>query len=217
MPRPKSKSPLPPDVRREIEKRVICWREQGSRLISRNRPLHSAPMKLVRWKRFTWDLTQLPPLAPPLPDQYVVRPAARDEAKLVNHVVFTALTLDAAWCDTLKLFRDRLASQLDLAFTREAAPALVIMHGARIIAASVISTDADAESHLVSGPCVLAEYGNRGLGTALLHHTLDFLRGSGLARATGVTKDNVAACKFVYPKFGSTSEPFDFVQQMAAT
>ena len=174
-------------------------------------------MKLVRWKRFTWDLTKLPPLEHPLPDQYVVRPAARDEARQVNHTVFTALTLDSAWCDTLKLFSDRLAAQIDLAFAREAAPALVIMHGSRIIAASVISTEPDAVSHLVSGPCVLVEYGNRGLGTALLHHTLELLRSSGLERATAVTKDNVAACKFVYPKFGSTSEPYDFAGQMAPT
>ena len=174
-------------------------------------------MKLVRWKRFTWDLTKLPPLETPLPDQYVVRAAARDEAKLVNHVVFTALTLDSAWCDTLKLFRDRLAAQLDLAFAREGAPALVIMHGQRIIAASVISTEPEADSHLVSGPCVLVEYCNRGLGTALLHQTLELLRSSGLARATAVTKDNVAACKFVYPKFGSTSVAYDFALQMAPT
>ena len=174
-------------------------------------------MKLVRWKRFTWDLTKLPPLANPLPDQYVVRPAARDEAKLVSHVVFTALTLDSAWCDTLQLFRDRLAAQIDQAFAREAAPALVIMHGSRIIAASVISTEPDAESNLLSGPCVLIEYGNRGLGTALLHHTLGLLHSSGLERATAVTKDNVPACKFVYPKFGSTSAACDFAQQLTAT
>ena len=174
-------------------------------------------MKLVRWKRFTWDLTKLPPLAHPLPDQYVVRPAARDEAKLVSHVVFTTLTLDSAWCDTLQLFRDKLAAQIDLAFTREAAPALVIMHGSRIIAASVISTETEADAHLISGPCVLAEYGNRGLGTALLHYTLELLRSSGLEHATAVTKDNVPACKFVYPKFGSTSAACDFAQAMAAT
>ena len=174
-------------------------------------------MKLVRWKRFTWDLTKLPPLAHPLPDQYVVRPAARDEAKLVSHTVFTTLTLDSAWCDTLKLFRDRLAAQIDLAFVREPAPALVIMHGPRIIAASVISTEPDAETHLISGPCVLAEYGNRGLGTALLHATLDLLRGTGLERVTAVTKDNVTACKFVYPKFGSSSVAYDFAPQLAVT
>ena len=174
-------------------------------------------MKLVRWKRFIWDLAKLPPLANPLPDQYVVRPAARDEAKLVSHVVFTSLALDSAWCDTLQLFRDRLAAQIDQSFAREAAPALVIMHGPRIIAASVISTEPDADSHLVSGPCVLVEYGNRGLGTALLHHTLALLHSSGLERAAAVTKDNVPACKFVYPKFGSTSAVYDFAQAMAAT
>ncbi len=174
-------------------------------------------MKLVRWKRFTWDLAKLPPLAHPLPDQYVVRPAARDEAKSVIHVVFTALTLDSAWCDTLKLFRDRLTAQLEQAFVRETAPAMVIMNGPRIVAASVVSTEAGADSHLVSGPCVLGEYCNRGLGTALLHHTLEFLRSTGLEQARGVTKDNVPACKFVYPKFGSTSEPYDFAGQMAPT
>ena len=174
-------------------------------------------MKLVRWKRFTWNLAALPPLAHPLPDPYIVRPAARDEARLVSHVVFTALTLDSAWCDTLQLFRDRLAALIDQAFAREAAPALVIMHGPRIIAASVISTEPDAETHLISGPCVLVEYGNRGLGTALLHHTLGLLQSSSLTHASAVTKDNSPACKFVYPKFGSASTDCDFAQPMAAT
>ena len=174
-------------------------------------------MKLTRWKRFTWDLKTLPPLENPLPDQYVVRPAGRDEAKAANHVIFTALTLDSAWCDTLKLFRDHLATQLDLSFSREPSPALVIMHGARIIAASVVSTDAAADSHLISGPCVLGEYCNRGLGTALLHHTLSLLRNAGLDRAAAVTKDNVPACKFVYPKFGSTSAAYNLAPQLATT
>ena len=174
-------------------------------------------MKLVRWKRFTWELTKLPPLDHPLPDPYVLRPAGRDEAKPVTHVIFTALTLDAAWCDTLQLFRDRLAAQIEQAFARETSPALVIVHGPRIIAASVVSTEAGSASHLASGPCVLGEYCNRGLGTALLHQTLELLRSSGLEQATGVTKDNVAACKFVYPKFGSTSVAFDFAAPRAPT
>ncbi len=174
-------------------------------------------MKLVRWKRFTWDLTKLPPLENPLPDQYVVRTAVRDEAKLVSHVVFTALALDSAWCDTLELFRDRLATQIDQAFAREPAPAIVIMHGPRIIATSVVSTEPEADSHLISGPCVLVEYGNRGLGTALLHHTLALLQSCGLGRATAVTKENVPACKFVYTKFGSTSTACDFALAMVAT
>lgn len=172
-------------------------------------------MKFVRWKRFTWELTKLPPLDHPLPDPYLVRPAGRDEAKAVAQMIFTALTLDPAWCDTLQIFRERLAGQIEQAFARETAPALVIMHGQRIIAASVASTDAAADFQLLSGPCVYGEYCNRGLGTALLHQTLELLRGSGLERAAAVTRDNAIACKFVYPKFGSTSADCDLAAPLA--
>jgi predicted N-acetyltransferase YhbS len=55
-------------------------------------------------------------------------------------------------------------------------PALVICHGQRIIGASALSTEMDAENHLLSGPCVLMEYRNRGLGTALLYYSLKQLR-----------------------------------------
>jgi N-acetylglutamate synthase-like GNAT family acetyltransferase len=106
--------------------------------------------------------------------------------------------------------RDWLSSQIDIAFDREAAPAIVITHGQRIIAASAINTDVDAETHLVTGPCVSMEYRSRGLGTALLYHTLAHLRQSGLAIAHGVTKDNVAATKFVYPKFGAVAVDYEF-------
>ncbi len=173
-------------------------------------------MKFVRWKRFTWELTKLPPLDHPLPDAYLVRPAGRDEGKTVAHMIFTALTLDPAWCDTLEIFRERLAGQIEQAFARETAPALVIMHGQRIIAASVVSTDAGSDSHLVSGPCVYGEYCSRGLGTALLHQTLELLRDSGLERATAVTRDNAIAGKFVYPKFGSTSADCDLATPLAS-
>lgn len=174
-------------------------------------------MKLVRWKRFIWDLTALPPLNHPLPANYLFRTARRDEAKAVAHVIFTALTLDSAWCDTINFFRDRLASQLDQSFLREPSPALVIVHGSRIIAASVVSTESDADSHLVSGPCVFGEYCNRGLGTALLHQTLGLLRSAGLERAAAVTKENAPACKFVYPKFGSASADHKLMPLLAAT
>jgi len=174
-------------------------------------------MNLVRWKRFTWELSQLPPLKNPLPEPYVVRPAGRDEYKQVAHVVFTSLTLDASWCDALQLFRDRLASQIEHAFLKETSPSLVIVHGSRIIAASVLTTDPGAISQLISGPCVLGEYGNRGIGTALLHQTLEHLRSLGLERASAVTKDNVPACKFVYPKFSSTQLFYDFTAQLSTT
>ena len=172
-------------------------------------------MKLVRWKRFTWQLTKLPPIEEKLPPYYVFRPATREDARAVTHVIFTAFSLDAAWSDTLKIFRERLEMQLDLAFARESTPGLVVTHGSRIIAASVFSTDPDSESNLVSGPCILPEYGNRGVGTVLLYDSLRHLRSAGLESAAAVTKENTASCKFVYPKFGSVSAAYDFAPEMA--
>jgi predicted GNAT family acetyltransferase len=173
-------------------------------------------MKLVRWKRFTWDLRKLPPLDNKLPAHFSFREAAREESKVVRSAVMTAISLDSAWSDALKVFRERFENQLEIAFQRESIPAIVITHGVRIIAASVLSTELESESHLVSGPCVLSEYCNRGLGTALLHQSLRQLQKAGLERASAVTKENVPACKFVYPKFGSISAPHQYEAPVAA-
>jgi N-acetylglutamate synthase-like GNAT family acetyltransferase len=174
-------------------------------------------MKLVRWKRFTWQIKELPPLEPKLPSHFIVRPATREEARAVAHVVLTAYSLDSTWSDTLNTFRDRLEMQLELAFQRESFPAIVITHGPRIIATSVLNTDPEADSNLVSGPCVLSEYCNRGLGTALLHASLRQLREVGLEHVSAIAKENTTACKFLYPKFGSSSAPCDHAAALAAT
>jgi ribosomal protein S18 acetylase RimI-like enzyme len=71
----------------------------------------------------------------------------------------------------------------------------------------------DCESNLLSGPCILPEYRNRGIGSTLLHSSLAFLRDAGLARASGVTKEGVPAAKFIYTKFNSTGAPYDFEPQ----
>jgi N-acetylglutamate synthase-like GNAT family acetyltransferase len=174
-------------------------------------------MKLVRWKRFIWQTQKLPPLEQTLPSHFIIRAATREEVKVVAHAVLTAFSLDSTWSDTLNQFRDRLEMQLDLAFQRETVPALVVTHGPRIIAASVLNTDVDADSNLVSGPCVLSEYCNRGLGTALLHATLAQFREAGLERVVAITKENTTACKFVYPKFGSDSAPCEYSPALVAT
>ena len=86
---------------------------------------------------------------------------------------------------------------------------MVVCHGQRIIGACALAMAQESENHLPSGPCVLMEYRNRGLGTALLYHSLKQLALSGLTRAHGITKDNVVACKFIYPKFGSVSKEYE--------
>ena len=95
-------------------------------------------------------------------------------------------------------------------------PCLVLTHGTRIIAASALNVNDDAPSHLISGPCVLSEYRSRGIGTALLHESLEHLKAAGLATAFGVSKENVPASRFIYPKFESTHVEFDFEGLLAA-
>jgi predicted N-acetyltransferase YhbS len=173
-------------------------------------------MRLVRWKRFTWDLAQLPNGEPRLASHFCIRPASRDEEKTVRTVIFTAFGLDTAWGDSFKYVQSFIESQLASNFLHRTVPCLVITHGVRIIAASALNMSEDAPTNLISGPCVLSEYRSRGLGTALLHASLAQLKISGLAQAHGICKDSVAASRFVYPKFGSKVSDFDYAALMAS-
>ena len=168
-------------------------------------------MKLVRWRRFIWDVSKLPTHKSALPNHYKLRAAERDELRTIRNVIFSAFSLDTSWSDTFITFRDMLDQQLELAFNKEAVPALVITHGQRIIAASALNTEIDAETNLISCPCVLVEYRNRGLGSSLLHASLTQFQKAGLTRSTGICKETAPTSKFVYPKFGSTNEPYNFI------
>ncbi|MEI7821130.1 MAG: GNAT family N-acetyltransferase [Verrucomicrobiota bacterium] len=173
-------------------------------------------MKLVRWKRFAWDLTKLPAFESRLPSAFNIRAASRDEEKTVHQVIFTAFGLDTAWGDSIRIVREFIEAQLAASFAHRAVPCLVLTHGTRIIAASALNVSEDAPSHLISGPCVLSEYRSRGIGTTLLHESLEHLKAAGLATAYGVSKENVPASRFIYPKFESTHVDFDFEGLLAA-
>ena len=49
-------------------------------------------MKLVRWRRFIWQLAKLPPATAALPAHYTLRSATREEEKLVQRVIFGAFS-----------------------------------------------------------------------------------------------------------------------------
>jgi N-acetylglutamate synthase-like GNAT family acetyltransferase len=174
-------------------------------------------MKAVRWTRFTWNAAALPTPAPTLPPRYTLRTAHRDDLEVVKQVIFGAFALDSAWSDAMATARDWLEHGIALAFERESVPALVIQHGQRIIAASALNTEVAADTHLISGPCVLMEYHNRGIGSALLYYSLKQLRESGLESVSGVSKENVAVAKFIYPKFGSRQSVHAFEPGLAPT
>ena len=128
----------------------------------------------------------------------------------MERVILSALTLDSSWGNSIQAFRARLDNHLEAIFRSQEIPALVVSHGPRVIAASAIAPFAGMENHLLSGPCVLLEYHNRGIGTALLHASLSHLRTSGLNAAHGIAKDNSISARFLYPKFGSTSADCEY-------
>jgi len=188
-------------------------------------------MKLVRWARFSWDLTRLAPVYPAIDSHYHIRQATADDEKAVRTVVLSAFTLDPNWAFLLRDLRGQLDASLNHAFgekrdrrdkrdprdarDREEPSCIVLTHGSRIIGASTLTFDPDAESHLLSGPCVLVEYRNRGLATALLAQSLTALRDAGLTIAHGLTRLNSLTADCIYTKFNS-SGPYEIKPDLAA-
>ena len=172
-------------------------------------------MKLVHWTRFTWDLAKLPAQGNVLDSFYHIRPVKREEEKIVRAVISSAFALDMNWSDTLKTTKDWLEAALDEIFEHKVVPCLVVTHGSRVIGASILSPRAEAECHLISGPCILNEYRNRGIGSELLYQSLHALQEAGFEKAHAITKINVPVAKFVYTKFNSVSEPWEFEPALA--
>jgi predicted N-acetyltransferase YhbS len=172
-------------------------------------------MKLVRWTRFTWDLANLPEEGGVLDAHYHIRPVTRDEEKTVRAVIASSFALDMNWSDTLKTMKDWMEGNLDAVFAHKVAPCLVVTHGTRVIGASALDPNRDSECHLLSGPCMLNEYRNRGIGSQLLYQSLFALKEAGFEKARAITKSNVPVAKFVYTKFKSVAEPFEFEPVLA--
>jgi len=173
-------------------------------------------MKLRNWVRFTWDLTRLPFLDVKLPEHYQIAPATSDDEKEIRKVLSSTFLLDPAWNPAIGETMQTIQSWLDRAFASDTSTLLALRHGLRIIGATVLSLDPDADNHLAPGPCVLMEYRNRGFGTYLLEDSLKSLREAGLTRATGIARENAPVAKFLYRKFNGVAAPADVAPLLAA-
>jgi GNAT superfamily N-acetyltransferase len=173
-------------------------------------------MKLLNWVQFTWDLTEFSHLGPSLPEHYQIAPVTKENEKELRKTFSSAFLLDPNWNPAVGETIQTIQSWLDRAFASETSVCLALRHGSRIIGASVLAVDPDAESHLAPGPCVSMEYRNRGFGTALLTASLKLLHEKGLTRAIGITRANVPVTRFLYPKFGGVGVPTDVRTLLAA-
>lgn len=161
---------------------------------------------MISWICFEWKTSELPitegSIAPILH-----RPAEKDEEQTVGKTIFSAFALDAAWSDVGYALKKKIDANVEWAFGSSQPSCVVLLHGSRIIGASVIDLDPHAENNLLTGPCILHEYRNRGLGTCLLRASLAFLHEKDIEVARGITRANSIAARFIYPKFGSTMKP----------
>lgn len=171
----------------------------GARLVRESSP----------WLRFTWQLDKVPAF-PSGSLKEEIRPAKREEGEDVLGVLLLSLSMDSSWNDSLAKVENYLRASVARLFNEEVPMCFVIQKGNRLVAASLLDPEPASGIHLVSGPAVLSEYRNRGLGTNLLSHSLSALAGKGLVSATGITRTNTTAALHVYPKFGGVCESVQF-------
>ncbi len=160
------------------------------------------PSKAVQLTQFRWNLAGLPADIAEIPKPFTLRTAGDQEIEDAVRVIESSYDLDPDWSGC-----DKHVEQAVIPGARKAlagaGECLFVLHGNRVIAASVINPEpGEGEVHLVSGPCVLIEYRNRGIGGSLLGATLDALRARGLSEALGRTRPNGPAAKFLCGKFG---------------
>ena len=174
-------------------------------------------MKQIQWVRFTWDLEKLPTLGSALPKHYHFAAASRADERELRTVIARSFAHDTSWGDAIHEVNGMIDGWLERAFEPEKGGiCLALRHGLRIIGAAILIPDALAENHLSPGPCVLMEYRNRGLGTALLGESLRKLREAGLTRGVALAKINAPVAKFLYPKFDGTLTPGSTTPLLAA-
>ena len=168
-------------------------------------------MRAVQWVRFDWDLEGLPSGEIALPEHYHFASAKSADEFELRMVITRSFAHDTSWGDSIHEVNAMIDTWLDKAFDAERAGVrcLALRHGLRIIAATILNLDSHTEDNLVPGPCVLLEYRNRGLGTALLGESLRQFREFGLTRASARAKWNSPVAKFLYPKFNGAPMPDD--------
>lgn len=164
---------------------------------------------MKRWVCFSWEAANLAGISwevPPLS----IRVATRDEAEVVERTILTAFGLDPSWSDLQRRLEDFIGDSVRESFKQSDPPCIVAVHGSRIVGASLLNPAPDAANHLVSGPMILHEYRNRGVGTALLAASLAFIRDRDVPVIRGVTRDESTTARFVYPKFSGSAAAGDF-------
>jgi predicted GNAT family acetyltransferase len=169
-------------------------------------------MKSMGWSRFSWEVKDLPETSRYIiPETYGLRTASRQEKALIQQVINSCFAQESCWNDVASKLMPRLQQEVEDKFAHHReGDCLVLTHGNRVIAASVIDTSRSSDNHLITGPCITVEYRNRGFGALLLKESLLAAAQGGAEVLFGITRTNSPAARFVYPKYGGVSIPYEF-------
>ena len=156
----------------------------------------------VALTRYTWTLKDLPADAGEIAAPFVLRTAGDQEVDEAVAIVQSSYNLDPEWSGCALHIKGTVLPMVMKTLAKEPT-CLFVQHGNRVIGASVFDCEPEEGGvHLISGPCVLIEYRNRGIGGALLAATLDALRSRGVTEALGQTRPNSPSAKYLCSKFG---------------
>lgn len=170
---------------------------------------YNSLMKSAGWVRFSWEAKRLPETSYIIEEPYFIHRAARSEKSQVWSVIKSCFAQDACWNDVVAALVPRLHQEVEERFAHHREiDCLVITHGSRVIAASLVNIDVEAENHLSSGPCIISEYRSRGFGSLLLKESLLLAAKAGCTLIHGVTRATSPAAKFVYPKYEGKPNPY---------
>lgn len=165
------------------------------------------------WSLFHWKTVTLPK-PPRLASSFSIRAAFFDEKEVATQVAMLSLKMNTEWHEATLTVTSAILEGSKRAFVdNDTTSCLVITHGKRIIGVSMLDIRPEAPYHVLSGPWVLAEYRNRGFGSALLYASLEQLAKQGIQEVSGATYANSVSSRFVYSKFGgmkTLAAPPDF-------
>ncbi|HET9418811.1 MAG TPA: hypothetical protein VFO30_05675, partial [Chthoniobacterales bacterium] len=112
-------------------------------------------MKHSSWIRFQWDLSAFPANGSPLPPRYQIAPASGHDVEQLRKLFSTAFTLDSTWNAAVDEVLATVQMWLERAFASRTSTCLALRHCTRIIGASVVLGEPEADNHLTPGPCIL--------------------------------------------------------------
>ncbi|MFY8201647.1 MAG: GNAT family N-acetyltransferase [Pirellula staleyi] len=159
-------------------------------------------MKVSHWETFEWELGSLQTTDRPKLPPFIFRQATPTDRETVEKVLRSVLSQEPALSNAQDSPIPPIEEACEIAFLTSECACMVVQHGSRIIGASALNVSHDAPNHLLTGPSILHEYRSRGIGSALLFSSLDFLKDAGLSLAAGCAREKSVAARFVYPKFG---------------